>query len=113
MVAKGAVGKRLTYQRTRQQPEAEASLAARLIGDATAPLRLRLIPASCLSGSMKRRSLDHFLDGALESLPRVRVEFDSFFLRRGGLRSLRFRHSARYVIGSEQFLETGGLLGPR
>ena len=87
-----------------------SDLAARLIGGATAPLPLRPILASCLSGSMNRRSLNDLLDGALESLPRVRMEFDPLFFGRGWLRSLRSRHSAKYVVGSEQ-LETGGL-GP-
>jgi hypothetical protein len=42
---------------------------------------LRPICASCLSGSMNRGSFDHLIDGALEPLPRVRVQFDSFLGR--------------------------------
>jgi hypothetical protein len=58
---------------------------------------------------MNRRSLNDLLDGALEPLPRVRIELDPLFFGRCRLRSVSWwtRHSAKYVIGSEQ-LEAGG-----
>ena len=79
-----------------------SDLAARLIGGATATLPLRTIRASCLSGSMNRRSLDHLVNGALKSLPRVGMKFDPLFFGRCRLRSVsrRTRHSAKAVIGN-------------
>jgi hypothetical protein len=49
-----------------------------------------------------------FCTGPLEPLPRVRIELNPLFFGRCRLRSVSrwTRHSAKYVIGSEQ-LETG------
>jgi len=67
---------------------------------AGATLRLRPSPASWLSSSMRRRSLDDLIDDSLKSLPCVGMQFDALFIgrRRSWLISRQTRHRPQDVV---------------